>query len=303
MFARLWLRAGGIVVSVAALILMMTACSNATQSVTGGNGNPDSKGTVTIGVVPFDEVIAASNLWKNILEKQGYTVHLQQLEVATVYQGLSSGAVDVYMGATPLTHKDYWDRFSKDFVTSGEWYDTLVQGLAVPTYTGLKTVCDLQGKAAEFNGQIVGIEAGSGLMRASVEDVPKVYDMTGFTVVEGSTPAMLAALDKAINAKAPIVVTLWQPHWAFSRYDLTMLEDDKGAYPPSDVFNVIVSKKFSENTAVTDQFKRFHMDPDQLQSLELAITEAGTGNEQQAVQQWIDENQAAVQKWTGDRAS
>ena len=36
---------------------------------------------------------------------------------------------------------------------------------------------------------------------------------------------MLAALDTAIKAKKPVVVTLWQPHWAFQKYQIRLLDD------------------------------------------------------------------------------
>jgi glycine betaine/proline transport system substrate-binding protein len=288
--------AGSLIALIISLVLALSACSGQTQSVVGG-GDDDDK-SVTIGYVPFDEGIATSYLWKDILEKQGYTVQLQQLEVATSYQGLASGQIDLFFTGAPLTHKDYWDRFGKDFQPVGQWYDTLLQGVAVPTYTGLKTMSDLQGKASMFNGEIVGIEAGSGLMRQTTEDAPKVYDLSGYQVREAGTPAMLAALDRAISQQQPIAVTLWQPHWAFQRYELTLLEDDKDAYPDNDVINVVASKAFAGNTPVVEQLGRFHMDEVQLQSLELMILDAGQGNEPAAVRQWIEQNQAVVDGWS-----
>lgn len=285
---------GAFVAAAWTAMLILTACSGQTQSVAGG----DDPKSVTIGYVPFDEVIATSYLWKEILENQGYTVTLQQLDVAAVYQGVAQGQIDMYTGGVPITHKDYWKRFGSGFVKVGQWYDTLLQGLVVPSYTGLKTISDLEGKASMFNGQIVGIEAGSGLMNQTTKLLPKTYDMSGYKVREGSTPAMLAALDRAISRKDPIAVTLWTPHWAFDRYDLTLLEDDKGVYPPNDTFHVVTSKDFNKNKEVMQQIEEFHMTPDQLQGLELMITEAGEGKEQQAVRQWISENQHVVNSWT-----
>lgn len=273
-------------------VLLLTACSGQTQSIAG------DEDAVTIGYVPFDEVVATSFLWKEILETQGFEVEMEQLEVATLYQGVASGQIDFFTGAVPLNHKDYWDRLSEEFVDVGTWYDTLRQGLAVPNYTGLEKISDLEGKAEQFNGQIIGIEAGSGLMDQTKNDAPKVYDLSGYQVLESGTPAMLAALDRAISREEPIVVTLWTPHWAFSRYDITLLEDDKKAYPANDTFQVITSKEFSENKEIVDQLKAFQMEPEELQGLELMISDAGEGNEQEAVQQWISENQDVVDSWT-----
>jgi glycine betaine/proline transport system substrate-binding protein len=255
----------------------------------------------TSGYVPFDEVIAVSYLWKNMLEKQGYKVEMQQLEVATVYQGVADGQLDVFFGGVPITHKDYWDRFGKDFTSVGQWYDTLLQGIAVPNYTGLKKLSDLEGKAGTFGGQVVGIEAGSGLMRQTSQDATKKYDLSGYKIIDGSTPAMLAALDKAIKEKKPIAVTLWTPHWAFERYPITMLQDDKKAYPGNDTYKTVVSKDFAGNSAVVDQWKTFHMTEEQLSTLMLKITDAGQGKEDTAVQGWVTENQAAVDGWAAKK--
>lgn len=281
-----------------AVAMMLAACSGQTQSV-GSSGGDDK--SVTIGYVPFDEVIAVSYLWKNLLEKQGYKVEMQQLEVATVYQGVANGQLDVFFGGVPITHKDYWDRFGKDFTTTGQWYDTLLQGIAVPNYSGVKKLSDLEGKAGTFGGQIVGIEAGSGLMRQTTQDATKTYDLSGYKILDGSTPAMLAALDKAIKQKKDIAVTLWTPHWAFEKYPITMLQDDKKAYPGNDTYKVVVSKDFEKTQAVVDQWKSFHMTEEQLSTLMLAITDAGQGKEDTAVQEWITKNQAAADSWAAKK--
>ena len=64
-------------------------------------------------------------------------------------------------------------------------------------------------------------------MKAMREKVIPAYGLTDYNLVEGSSPAMLASLDSAIKQNQPIVVTLWQPHWAFSRFPLKVLEDPR----------------------------------------------------------------------------
>lgn len=278
--------------------MMLSACSEGAQSVRSGG---DSDLSVTIGYAPFDEVIATSYLWKNLLEEQGYDVEMQQLEVATVYQGVADGQLDVFFGGVPITHQDYWDRFSEDFTVAGQWYDTLLQGLAVPEYSGITKLSELEGAADRFGGRIIGIEAGSGLMRQTSEDATGVYDLSGYEIVDGSTPAMLAALDKAIANEEDVVVTLWTPHWAFEEYPIVMLEDDQQAYPGNDTYKIVVSQDFAEDSAgspVVDQWADFHMTEDQLAGLMLDINQAGDGSEDEAVQSWVAENQDAVDGWT-----
>jgi glycine betaine/proline transport system substrate-binding protein len=284
----------------AATALTLSACSSGGAATAGSAGGDQASKTINIGYIAWDENIANSYLWKELLEQQGYRVKLNQLEVAGLYSGVADGQLDLFICATPKTHSDYWKRFDNKFTVLGQWYDTLTQAVAVPDYTGLKSMADLKGKENEFNGQIVGIEAGSGLMRQLHDNAVKDYDLSGYKILDGSTPAMLAALDKAIKAKKPIAVTLWQPHWAFSKYPMVLLEDTKGSFGGNDVYKTIASKRFAEgNKKVADELAKFHMTPEQLQSLELMISQAGQGKEQEAAKAWIAKNESVVKAWTG----
>ena len=183
-------------------------------------------------------------------------------------------------------HEDYWERFSDDFVDVGTWYDLLIQGFAVPEYVDAQSITDLKGRAAEFDGKIIGIEAGSGLMDDAHEEAAKDYDLTGYDIVDGSTPAMLAALDTAIKAKKPVVVTLWQPHWAFQKYQIRLLDDpaqSSARLTPTTSWQAEVRREQGGHLPA----RRVHMTPEQLQSLELDIENAGQGNEAQAVKAWM----------------
>lgn len=246
---------------------------------------------------PGRETVATSNLWKVLLEKQGYTVELKNLEVAALYTGVSQGQIDLFTTSTPKVHEDYRKRFEGKFVDVGTWYDSLIQGFVVPNYVDAKSIKDLEGRAEEFDGRIVGIEAGSGLMDDAHQKATKDYDLKGYDIVDGSSPAMQAALDKAVKAKDPVIVTLWQPHWAFEKYQIRLLEDPAKSFGGNDTYRLVASKEFAENKEVIDQLAKFHMTPGQLQSLELDIEDAGQGKEQQAVEAWIEENKAVVDEW------
>ena len=74
------------------------------------------------------------------------------------------------------------------------------------------------------------------------EKVIPGYGLTEYNLVEGSSPAMLASLDYAIKQKQPIVVTLWQPHWAFSGFPLKVLEDTQTAFGPPTTCRFIATK-------------------------------------------------------------
>ena len=75
----------------------------------GGGGDKNVSISVVAG---WDEDVAASNLWKALLEERGYTVNMQELDIASTFTGVANGQVDLYMDAwLPTTHQAYWDRF------------------------------------------------------------------------------------------------------------------------------------------------------------------------------------------------
>ena len=295
---------------IALLVTSLAACSGQTSSFSGPSGGGSGSGggqsgggggkNVSIAVVDgWDEDVAATYLWKELLQQKGYTVNVQALDVASTFTGVANGQVNLYLDAwLPTTHKVYWDRFSDQLESVKEWgpgKNTLV----VPDYvTDVNTVADLKGKAAQFDGRIVGIEAGAGEMKAMREKVIPGYGLTDFNLVEGSSPAMLASLDSAIKQKQPIVVTLWQPHWAFSRFPLKVLDDTQTAFGPPDDMQIIATKGWSAaNPEVAGWLKNFKITPEQLSSLMLDIQSAGKGKEQETAKAWIAKNQQLVDSW------
>src|SRR5699024_1440399 len=155
-----------------------------------------------------------------VLSNRGYTVQVQELEVGQAYVGTAQGQVDLYLDAwLPTAHETYWERFGNQLETLSGWFTPATLNFAVPDYvTDVNSIAELTGREAEFGGRIVGIEAGTGLMRLSKDAVIPDYQLGGYQLLESSTPAMLSSLDQAIAAQKPIVVTLWTPHWAFTKF-------------------------------------------------------------------------------------
>ncbi|WP_433502585.1 glycine betaine ABC transporter substrate-binding protein [Pseudonocardia halophobica] len=292
---------------IALLITSITACSGQTTTFSGGSGgNSSGSGgngggkNVRISVVAgWDEDVAASNLWKVLLEQHGYTVNMQELDVASTFTGVANGQLDLYLDAwLPSTHGVYWNRFQGQLEEVTSWQDG-VNTLVVPNYVNdINTIADVKTHAGDLGNRIVGIEAGAGEMKAMREKVIPAYGLDSMTLVEGSSPAMLATLDAAIKQNQPVVVTLWKPHWAFSRYPLKVLEDPQGAWGQPDQMKIIATKGWSEaNPEVAGWLKNFKITPEQLSSLMLKIQEAGKGQEETATKQWISENQQVVDAW------
>lgn len=276
-------------------------CASESGSSTGSDADG---GTIRIGWIPWDEDVAATYLWKALLEEEGYDVELTQLDVAPVFEGVASGDLDLFLDAwLPSTHEDYWAEYSDRLEDLAVWYDNGLLTWAVPEYVDADSIEDLVGREGEFDGRIVGIEPGSGLMRVSRESVVPGYGLEAYDLVEGSTPAMLAELDRAVSDEEPIVVTLWRPHWAYSVYPLKDLADPQGLLGEAEEIHAVARDGFSADFPdVAEWIGSFQMNDDQLASLEdLVLNEYGAGNEEEAVAEWLSDadNRALVDGWLG----
>ncbi|GAB3283776.1 glycine betaine ABC transporter substrate-binding protein [Kineosporia babensis] len=263
-----------------------------------GSGSSGSK-SLSIAVIPgWDDAVASSNLWKVLLEERGYTVDLRELEVAATYTAVANNQIDIYMSTwLPGTHEPYWAKYQDDLEILSEWAEGGLM-LVVPDYVQIDSVAELAAQADAFGNRIVGIEAGAGQMRLTREEVMPAYGLDGFTLVEGSTPAMLAELNSAISRQQNIVVTLWTPHWAFGRWDLKVLEEPEKAYGAPDTLTAIAGKGFSQaQPEVAGWLKNFTIDEDKSAELMAAIQDAGTGNALEGTKEWVADNKAITDAW------
>lgn len=291
-----WQKLCGIIL-MAALVLAFTAgCGNNDNAPNGENANGDAQGTIKIGYVNWAECVAVSNLWQVILEDQGYTVELTQLDVAPLFVGLNKGDIDVFMDAwLPITHETYWHEYKDNLEDLGVWYTGQARiGTVVPSYVAVNSLEELKEKAAQFGNKIIGVDPGAGIMKAAAK-ANEEYEL-GIELVQGSEPAMMAALEKAYNKNEWIAITGWSPHWMFAKYDLKYLEDSKMAFGEAEELHIVANKAFSGNQPeVAEMLKKFKMNDDEIGSLEALINEGMEAKA--AAQKWIEENKETVDAW------
>ncbi|MFF2652327.1 ABC transporter permease/substrate binding protein [Streptomyces sp. NPDC058045] len=254
----------------------------------------DKSQTVNMGYFPWDEAIASTYLWENILEDRGYKTKVQQLDPGPLYTSLARGDVDFQTDAwLPITHKDYWNRYKKDLTDVGAWYGPTSLELTVPSYVkGVDSLADLKGQGKKFNGKIIGIEASAGMMGTLNKNVLKAYGLEGeYKVVSSSTSSMLAELNRSIKKREPVVVTLWSPHWAYGKYDLKKLKDPKKAWGEGEQLHTVTHKGFDKKfPEINGWLKNFKMSEKDLASLEVAIQQGGSGKEKASARKWLDDH-------------
>lgn len=279
--------------------LAMTAAvagcgSSSDESGSGGSGGGASSNgkTITIGYIDWDEDIAVTHLWKKVLEDKGYTVKLQHLsDAGPAYVGMSKGQIDLFLDSwLPITHADYWKKYKNDLTDLGIWYTNAKLTIAVPNYMKINSIEDLNSVKSQIGGKIVGIEPGAGLTKAVKGAIP-AYGLNGITQQTSSTPAMLAALKKATDAKKPIAVALWRPHWAYSAFPIKDLKDPKNKMGDAEKVHAIGDKDFkSDFPEVTKMLKKFKMTDKQLSTLENEVLQKHKDDPDAGVDAWVKAN-------------
>lgn len=280
--------------------ILMAGCGADSES-DAQHENAASSGPVqiTIGYVDWAEAVAVSQLVKNLLEQHfDYEVRLEQANIETVFQQVADGETDAFLDVwLPTTHENYWRQYQNDLVDLGPWYEEdATLGLAVPDYVPIRSMADLKGSAEQFDGEIVGIESGAGLTRIVQDKAISAYGLDAYTLVTSGTPEMIAALDEAVSARRPIVVTAWKPHWIFNAYPLRYLDDPENAMGKPDRIHAVVRKGLEEDApAAYKLMDALSLSEQQLGSLELAIEDARSPYG--GVQRWLDAHDDLVRPW------
>src|SRR5690606_39957965 len=110
----------------------------------------------------------------------------------------------------------------------------------------VNSIADLADNADVFDIRIVGMEDGSGLVQQTENEAVPTYGLDDYELVKSSTPAMLEELETAIEDEEPVLVTLWRPHIAYSKFDLKDQEDPEGAMGEAESLHVVGREGFTE---------------------------------------------------------
>lgn len=282
----------------AATALALTGCATSDNGAEPGAEGKD----ITIAVFNgWDEGIAVSELWNAILTEQGYNVTLEYADPAFVFAGLSTGDYDVTFDVwLPATHASYLDEYGADIADLGAWNNESKLTLAVNEDAPITSLAELADSAADFGNRIVGIEPGAGLTEATNTRVIPTYGLEGMDYLTSSTQAMLVELETAISNGENIVVTLWEPHWAYGAFPIRNLEDPEGTLATVESIHMYGKSDFADEfPEVAKWLGSFKMDLPTLYSLENAMFVEYDGSDYgPIVEQWITDNQDYVDSLT-----
>jgi len=250
---------------------------------------------VKMGTLAWDDTATVSLVTKKFLEHQGYTVDVETFqEWGIAFAAMIRGDIDILNAHVNYVAIDYWTknhaRLEKISVPS----HGLVQGLIVPSYMNINSIEELNDIRDQVGGRIIGIEPGAGLMREA-HDVVREYGLN-YQIIDGSTPAMTAALKSAIERQEPIVAMLWEPSWMAHAFDFKYLEDPKGVHAPAQTYYWLGRKGFSaENPHLREAIASVYIPVKDVTRINFDMNEGMTIDA--AVDSWWERNQDLVKRW------
>ena len=254
-------------------------------------------GPVRIGVPSgWAETMAASHVWQQVLEANGYEVEIVEVpDPALLYTGLANGEIDMTPGTWGPAGQQYIDQHGADLEDLGSWFDDARLGIVVNDDAPITSLTELADHADEFNGEILGIEEGSGVVRTTNEAAVPTYGLDDMTVSTGSTEDMLLDIAEAVDEGNNVAATLWAPHWAFDEVPIRFLEDPEEAFGAPESIHAYATAGFSEaQPELAECLAEISLTAEQANSMvNTVLGEDGT-DDGSAAQQWLADNSDVV---------
>lgn len=282
-------------------VSMLTAASVALAACSSESSDGDDK-ELTLGyMTAWSDMLLMANLIEYVASEHGYSFeHTEVNDVAAVYTAVSNGDIDIVPSSWPeRTNKDQWERFKDNIEDVGVFFPNARLTLAVPEYSDLNSIDDLAGAEDRLDGDIIGIEAGSGAVNVVQNEVMPAYGLDAYTLKTSSTPAMLAELDDAIADERDIVVTLWRPYWANNSYPVKDLADPKGALGDPEGLHTLARPDFTaEHPELAEWISEILLSDEEYGALEdLLLNKYDEGEEQEAIAEWIEQYGDSLPAW------
>jgi glycine betaine/proline transport system substrate-binding protein len=194
---------------------------------------------VRLSDIGWTDVTSTTALVSVVLRDLGYEPQVTVLSVPVTYASMKNKDIDVFLGNWMPSQEGDRHAFVADgsVVVVGANLVGAKYTLAVPAYTydaGLKDFADIQRFADALNHSIYGIEPGNDGNRQILSILSQnQFNLGNFKLVESSEQGMLAEVERAIRAHAPIVFLGWDPHPMNMRFQIRYLTGGDKTFGPN----------------------------------------------------------------------
>ena len=248
--------------------------------------------TIKLVYTDWSESVAITHLSAVLLEeKMEYKVIIKLTDVETAYQEIASGEFDVFADAwLPETHKKYMEQHAGNIEKLGIIYPEARTGFVVPAYSELQSVSDLK----NYSNPLIGIDEGAGVMQKA-RRAGELFNLPG-PLLNLSEEEMISNLEDSIKKRKDIVVTGWEPHWIFARYEVRFLEDPENIFGEKENIFAVGHTGIEElHPRAVRFFERMQLTEKQLNSLVYQVKLSD--DPRQGVKNWLKENEYIVNQW------
>lgn len=272
-------------------LLSVIGCNSA------GSGDVDDNQRTTVRLVypNWSEGIAITHLAQVLLEEEmGYDVEMKLTDAEAAYAEVAEGKADFFCDAwLPETQMTYYERHKAELEQIGIIYPEARTGLLVPEYSQLQKIEDL----SSVSIPISGIDSTAGIMEQAANAIA-TYGLSN-QLLNQSESEMTSQLNEAIKRREEIVVTGWEPHWIFARYDLRFLNDPNEVFGKKEQIYTIGNKtSIQEIPTAVRFFERMQLSEKQLnQLIDFVRVEE---DPEIGVKKWIQKNEFIVNQWVKD---
>lgn len=185
---------------------------------------------INFGLVNWTDVQATTATASELLKRLGYKVNNQQLPVPEVYQQLSSGKLDVFLGNWMPTMEPIIQPYlnNQSIKVLGKNLTNAKYTLAVPTYVydaGVRSFADIVRFKDQFKNKLYGIEKGNDGNALLLDIIAKNdFSLGNFSLIELPERLMLHQVKRHVRDGDWIAFLAWAPHPMNENFDIRYLE-------------------------------------------------------------------------------
>ena len=288
-----------------------------------GSGDASSSAGAGISVKSAEFPWSAAKITNTILAEvatQHPELGVAKIEPTTLgpapaWAGAQRGDIDLLAEVALPNQQELADKAKDKVAMVHQTYGDAQQGWFVPTYAtepgqplaGLTSVTQLNDYAAALDNKLVDADPSF----ITTQQNAKRLQGYGLTLeqVASSEAAQLAELRRAYQAKEPILVYLYHPHWVFAEFQMTQLQEPN-PYTP-DCFTTgngacampAYSAWTAASTRVAQEAPKYHA---MLQKFEIPVpdmeamlksVDVDKKDAAAVAKEWLGANQQKVDQW------
>lgn len=315
---RYWIRRGHgrFLVGLVLTVLVLSGCGPEESSGSGG-------ATVKFGAFTWDAAAVTTRILVKITEKYP-ELGVEETEVTNLdppvgWAGLNSNDLDVLAEVWFPNQKPLYQKYEAQTTLVSQSYPAASQGWFVPSYVveqggaapGLKNISQLGKYAEAFDGKLYDGPQGWVSTEWNTKRL-KGYGLADqYEHVTASETAYMAELEKSYRQKEPMLLYLWRPHWAFSKFDLTQLEESRpyedgcleqgsgNCAMPETVVNMAARKDLKQEAPKFYAFlEKFRLSIPMIDEM-LYKTTVEKQPIPKVAEEWVNDNKSDIEAWIG----